>query len=122
MSTDAVLCPRCKTENQAADYYCSKCNHELHPPNPEDEALMQPAEESEYERDQSLAGMIIAALGALGVIGMAVWLVATYTDVSEYTEPSAVQVTQLYTEASFWALIAIGLLLSGILWVLSTRE
>jgi len=82
---------------------------------------VQPASRK-AEGGTHVGGLLVAGVGLLGILGAAGWLVDLMGDVRDTSrEISAVQVTQVYTQAGFWALVAIGVLLAGILWVASTR-
>ena len=96
-----------------------KCNGRLRVPSAEEKALASIAQEVRRERAPSGLGMVVAGIGLLGVVGAGIWVVWMLSGVRN---PSAVQVTQVYTQGVFWMLAAVGVLLAGVLWVVSTRE
>jgi hypothetical protein len=127
MSGNVVVCHRCQTENPAGAIRCKKCHGSLTFVPQGSVPTVPPAAPSvsppaRTERKSSVAGIVVAAIGFLWLGYTAFDLVSTEVTVRELRDSlSAMQVTQLYTQSSFWVLLAIGGLLAGILYVVSTR-
>ena len=122
MTTEIITCKRCGHENPASANACMKCNGSLREPTAEEQALAEISQEVQRAQEASELGQWVAAVGLLVVFGSAGWVAWTMADLGEYRDLSAVQVTQLYTQGGLWVLVGIGILLAGILWVVSTRE
>ena len=116
-----VRCERCGyDENPASANACMRCHGSLWKPTAEEQALTSIAQEVKRERKPSALGMIVAGIGLVDIVLAGGWVVRFMMDAGD--RMSAVQVTQVYTQGGFWVLAGVGLLLAGILWVVSTRE
>ena len=122
MTTETIICQRCGHENPASANACMKCHGSLREPTAEEQATPEISRELRRAREANELGQWVAAVGLLVVFGSAGWVAVTMADLNEYRDLSAVQVTQLYTQGGLWVLVGIGILLAGILWVVSTRE
>jgi mono/diheme cytochrome c family protein len=115
-----IVCERCGTENVAFAQRCIKCHGSLG----DAPAGATPAapQSTSSSPEVAVEGIVVALMGLGGVVAAGWWLVNLMSDVRDASrEISAVQVTQVYTQAGFWVLAAIAFLLAGILFVVSTR-
>ena len=118
-----ITCTRCQTENPASNLYCQKCNGTTRRMTVEEQALTDLVRRAEERPEPSLTGLLTAAGGLLGALATGWWVTSTMGQArSAGNGLSAVQVSQLYTQGSFWALLVVAVLLAGILAVLSSRR
>ena len=128
MSDERITCARCGyKENPPGALACMRCHGSLAGPGQKgttkaDQRRDEIAAGQRPRRHWSDLGVIVAGIGLLQVLIAAGWVVWMMADLQEYRDLSAVQVSQLYTQGGLWVLVGIGILLAGILWVVSTRE
>jgi ribosomal protein L40E len=118
-----VVCERCGTENPSSATVCAKCHGSLGRTKARpSSAAPSSSAPSRAVRKSSIVGILAAMIGFVMLAYVVFDLITTEARVRDLRDSlSAVQVTQLYTQSSFWLLVAIGVLLAGILFVVSTR-
>ena len=124
MAERTIRCPKCGTSNPEHLKQCMKCKTVLVQA-PKTPAVAPKAEAPRARQSSGGSGgmsSLLAGLGFGGALLVAGWVVLTMADIQDMEMLSAIQVTQLYTQASFWVLVIIAMLLAGILGALSQRR
>ena len=112
---EGIVCKRCGAENTVGATMCWKCMGSLSDAEP---PAVTPVRIVGGRGGWEWGGVVAIAV-FLVLLVVAGWVVFSMQSAGKLHELSAVQVTQLYTMGIFWILLAIGVGVAGILYVVS---